>query len=138
MLKRHGVHTLFVDEQTGVDSEKSLNTLLDMAETADIFGAGVIMEMKALLVVQVGPNLRNDTAHGLLDNNSAWSYTALYLWWFCLRLVMWPVIQMVDRAIRQNGDSATGSRGPASADADGDDSAATDDTDNGISEADTS
>jgi len=100
MLKGQDVHTLFVDEH-GVESEKSLNTLLDMTEAADIFGAGMVMEMKAMLVVQGGPNLRNDTAHGLLDDNSAWSYSALYMWWFCLRLVTWPIIEMIDRAQKQ-------------------------------------
>jgi hypothetical protein len=97
MLRRRDVYTLFVDEQ-GVETEKSLNALLDMAETEEIFGAGMVMEMKAMLVVQGGPNLRNDIAHGLLDDNSAWSYSALYLWWSCLRLVTWPVIDMMDRA----------------------------------------
>lgn len=100
MLRRHDVHTLFVDEH-GVESEKSLNALLGMTETEGIFGAGMVMEMKAMLVVQGGPNLRNDVAHGLLDDNSAWSYSALYMWWFCLRLVTWPVIEMVDRAQKQ-------------------------------------
>jgi len=94
LLKRHGVHTLFVDD-LGVESEKSLNALLDMAESEEIFGAGLIMEMKAMLIVQGGPNLRNDIAHGLLNDNAAWSYSALYMWWFCLRLVMHPVISMV-------------------------------------------
>ncbi|MFD6444857.1 DUF4209 domain-containing protein [Promicromonospora sp. NPDC060204] len=97
MLKRNNVHTLFVDAH-GVESEKSLNVLLDMAETEYIFGAGMVMEMKAMLIVQGGPNLRNDVAHGLLDDNSGWSYSALYMWWFCLRLVTWPVIEMVDQA----------------------------------------
>lgn len=96
MLKRNNVHTLFVDEY-GVESEKSLNVLLDMTETEQIFGAGMVMEMKALLVVQSGPNLRNDVAHGLLDDAAGWSYSSLYVWWFCLRLVMWPVIEMLDR-----------------------------------------
>lgn len=97
MLRRNDVHTLFVDEHS-VESEKSLNALLDMTETEDIFGAGIVMEMKAMLVHQAGPNLRNHVAHGLLDDNSAWSYSALYMWWFCLRLVTWPVINMTSRA----------------------------------------
>lgn len=97
MLRRHNVHTLFVDEH-GVESEKSLNALLDMAETEEIFGAGMVMEMKAMLIVQGGPNLRNDVAHGLLNDTAAWSYSALYMWWFCLRLVAWPVIQVMNAA----------------------------------------
>lgn len=104
MLRRHDVHTLFVDEHD-VESEKSLNALLDMTETEDIFGAGMVMEMKAMLVVQGGPNLRNDVAHGLLDDNSAWSYSALHMWWFCLRLVTWPVIEMISRARTQSAES---------------------------------
>lgn len=100
MLKRHDVYTLFVDER-GVESEKSLNALLDMAETERIFGAGMVMEMKAMLVVQGGPNLRNDIAHGLLNDNAAWSYSALYAWWFCLRLVTLPVIGMMEQARSQ-------------------------------------
>lgn len=110
MLRRHDVHTLYVDEH-GVESEKSLNALLDMTQTDEIFGAGMVMEMRAMLVVQGGPNLRNDVAHGLLDDVSAWSYSALYMWWFCLRLVTWPVIEMMDRARTQEAkacvDSAT-------------------------------
>lgn len=97
MLRRNNVHTLFVDE-LGVESEKSLNALLDMTETEKIFGAGMIMEMKAMLVDQGGPNLRNNVAHGLLDDNEAWSYSALYMWWFCLRLVTWPVIKIKNSA----------------------------------------
>ncbi|WP_439248174.1 DUF4209 domain-containing protein [Micrococcus luteus] len=71
----------------------------------DIFGAGIVMEMKAMLIVQGGLNLRNDIAHGLLDDNSAWSYSALYMWWFCLRLVTWPVIEMISRARTQSAES---------------------------------
>jgi len=97
MLKRRDVHTLFADEY-GVEIEKSLNALLDMTETEEFFGAGMVMEMKAMLIVQSGPNLRNDIAHGLLDDNSAWSYSALYMWWFCVRLVTWPLIQMTNVA----------------------------------------
>lgn len=115
MLKRHDVHTLFVDEH-GVESEKSLNALLDMTETEDIFGAGMVMEMEAMLVVQGGPNLRNDIAHGLLDDNSAWSYSALYMWWFCLRLVTWPVIEMMDHARTQAAESGEGSMATGGAD----------------------
>ncbi len=49
LLKRRGVHTLFVDKHTSVESEKSLNALLEMDEAVDIFGAGLVMELEALL-----------------------------------------------------------------------------------------
>lgn len=100
-LKRHDAHTLFVDEHTGVESEKSLNALLAMGETVEIFGAGMVMELRALLVVQGGVNLRNDIAHGLLNDAAAWSYHSMYVWWFCLRLMLWPVIQMLDETMQR-------------------------------------
>src|SRR5688500_14693685 len=78
------------------------HALLDMTETDDILGTGMVMEMKAMLVVQGGPNLRNDVAHGLLTDHLAWSYSALYMWWFCLRLMIYPVIEMMDRAAMQS------------------------------------
>lgn len=115
LLRRHDVYTLFVDEH-GVESEKSLNALLDMTETEEIFGAGMVMEMNGMLVVQGGPNLRNVVAHGLLDDNSAWSYSALYMWWFCLRLVTWPVIEMVARARTQAAESSGSSMATGGAD----------------------
>jgi hypothetical protein len=107
VLKRRGVHTLFVDEQTSVESEKSLNALLEMDETVDFLGAGMVMELEALLVVQGGLNLRNDTAHGLLDDAAAWSYHSMYVWWFCLRLVLWPVIQIANPGAQQQSAAET-------------------------------
>jgi hypothetical protein len=93
MLKDRGAHTLLVDGK-GVENEKGLTALLDMPEAVEILGAGMVMELKALLVEHGAANLRNDIAHGLLDDAAAWSYDAVYAWWFCLRLVIWPLWEM--------------------------------------------
>ena len=95
VLKRRGVHTLLVGEH-GVESEKSLKAFLDMPEDAQALGAGTVMELKALLVEQSSVNLRNDIAHGLFDDANAWSLPAVYIWWFCLRLVMRPLCKAQD------------------------------------------
>lgn len=68
--------------------------MLDIPEAAEAFGAGIVMELKALLVDQGAANLRHDIAHGLLDDAAGWSYDALYMWWFCLRLVVRPLWDM--------------------------------------------
>ena len=65
------------------------------------------MELEALLVVQGGANLRNDIAHGLLDDAAAWSYHSMYVWWFCLRLALLPVIQMVTPGAQQQSATET-------------------------------
>jgi hypothetical protein len=100
LLKARGVHTLFVDERTGVESEKSLNALLETAEAVELLGPGMVLELQTLLLDPGGMNLRNDIAHGLLDDAEAWSLGSMYIWWFCMRLALWPVTQVViaDRA----------------------------------------
>lgn len=38
------------------------------------------------------------------------------MWWFCLRLVTWPVIEMMDRARTQAAESGEGSMATGGAD----------------------
>lgn len=120
VLKRRGVHTLFVDSY-GVESEKSLPSLLSMSETAQILGESIQFELQAMLVEQNGPNLRHNTAHGLLDDNQAWSASSIYVWWLCLRLVvvpLWSMTRSADDDASDDGDApaslddATGTPSP--------------------------
>lgn len=92
-LKRNSVYTLYVGNDR-VEEEKSLGPLLDMNETAELFGNGMVMEFKALLVDQQGMNLRNEVAHGLLDDPAAWSYQAMHAWWHALRFALLPLVHM--------------------------------------------
>ncbi len=103
-LKRNGVYTLLLDD--GVETEKSLNALLDMAEAADAFGAGMVMEFKALLIDQSGPNLRNEIAHGLFNDVDTLTYVSVYVWWSCLRLVVWPWWKMSRDSLGQTDEKA--------------------------------
>ncbi len=97
MLKGAGAHTLLTVEN-GVETEKSLAALLDMPQAAEVLGAGIVMELKAMLVDPGAANLRHDIAHGLLDDAAAWSHNAVYMWWSCLRLVVWPLWKMINQA----------------------------------------
>ncbi|MDX2355626.1 DUF4209 domain-containing protein [Dietzia sp. PP-33] len=109
VLKRHGVHTLFVDSY-GVESEKSLSSLLAMSETAQILGESLQFELQATLIEQNGPNLRHNTAHGLLDDSQAWSASSVYVWWLCMRLVVVPLWNMTRSAndeASEGGDAPT-------------------------------
>ena len=101
VLKGGGVHTLFVDPASGVESEKSLPTLLDMPEAIGVLGPALHFELSTLLVDQGGGNLRHDTAHGLLHDAQAWSASAVYAWWLCVRLVVVPILNMRTEAVDQ-------------------------------------
>ena len=85
-LNSAGVSTTQLD-QDGIETEKGLTTLIDIPETEIIFGKDLTYEIKTLFCHQLGPNLRNNIAHGLLDDQQCHSVNSVYAWWFGLKLV---------------------------------------------------
>ena len=73
--------------QNGIETENGLSALMDLPETKIIFGEDLTYEIKALFCDQLGPNLRNNIAHGLLDDREVHSVDAIYAWWLGLKLV---------------------------------------------------
>ena len=88
-LKVAGVSTSHLD-QNGIETENGLSALIDLPQTTTIFGEDLTYEIKALFCDQLGPNLRNNIAHGLLDDQQAHSVDAVYAWWLALKLVINP------------------------------------------------
>lgn len=88
-LKTQGVHTLYIGDR-GVESEKALGALLDMNESTTFLGPDLAFELRAVLLEQVGPNLRNELAHGLVTDGGMRSAPSVYTWWLCLRMVLMP------------------------------------------------
>lgn len=88
-LKTNGVVTTFIDHRTGGrETENSLSALMKLPETETVFGKDLSYEIGALFCEYSGPNLRNDIAHGLLDDQQVFSVYSVYAWWFGLRLVV--------------------------------------------------
>ena len=85
-LKSAGVSTTRLD-QDGIETENGLSVLIDLPESLVIFGEDLTYEIRALFSDQVGPNLRNNVAHGLLNDQEAQSVDAVYAWWLGLKLV---------------------------------------------------
>lgn len=90
-LKEAGAHTTFVDPN-GIESENGLSSLLDLPEAVEVFGQDTVFEMKAIFTDSIGPNLRNEVAHGLLDDRSSSSVGSIYAWWMILRLIVRSLI----------------------------------------------
>ncbi|KQY46381.1 DUF4209 domain-containing protein [Cellulomonas sp. Root137] len=105
-LKLAGVHTLYVAED-GTEQEKALGSLLEAPETEATFGRNWTFELRTLLSEQLGVNLRNDLAHGLLADDGSWSAAAVYATWHCLKLVVLPY-----HAVRSDGVAAAAGDGP--------------------------
>ncbi len=86
-LKAGGIKTTNLDSE-GIENETGLSSLIDKPETERIFGPNVAFELPALFCGPLGPNLRNEIAHGLLDDNHIGSIFSVYAWWFTLKLVL--------------------------------------------------
>ena len=85
-LKQTGIDTTHIDPN-GVRTENGLSSLLDLPDAVKVLGENLAFEFKILFCDARGPNLRNELAHGLLDDDACESTSAVYVWWLMLRLV---------------------------------------------------
>jgi len=97
-LKSAGVKTTTLDSK-GIETENGLSTLMDLPECKTIFGEDLTFEIQALFCDAFGPNLRNELAHGLLDDKACQTAYAVYAWWLGLKLVFntfWNAARKID------------------------------------------
>lgn len=90
-LKRAGAHTSNTN-QFGVENENGLGTLMELPEAKQVFGENLVFEIKSIFTESLGYNLRNQVAHGLLDDVTSHSIPTVYAWWMILRLVILSII----------------------------------------------
>jgi len=69
----------------GLQMEDGLSTLVSLPEMNTVFGEDLAFEIRALFCDGFGPNLRNELAHGLLDEGALRSVESIYAWWFMFR-----------------------------------------------------
>ena len=84
-LKQAGAKTTNIDKD-GIQNENGMSTLLELPEAEQVFGKDLTFELNSLFCDAFGPNLRNELAHGLLDEDGCNSPFAIYAWWLALRL----------------------------------------------------
>lgn len=75
-------------DRDGIENENGLTTLLNNERAEEIFGEDLLFELRAVFTEPVGPNLRNEVAHGLLNDRSSTNIACVYSWWMILRLVV--------------------------------------------------
>jgi hypothetical protein len=86
-LKQAGATTTTIDKN-GIQNENGLSTLMELPEAGEVFGEDLAFELRSLFCDAFGPNLRNELAHGLMDEDGCHSPFAIYAWWLSLRLVV--------------------------------------------------
>lgn len=95
LLEQQGILTSGVDQE-GIQEEYDLNRMLREPQFAEpltkVLGGDTVFDLRGLLVERFGSNLRNDMAHGLLQDGAFYSVSCVYLWWLTLRLCCLPVI----------------------------------------------
>ncbi len=85
LLRQEKIPTTTIDEN-GVESEKSINSLLQEPKIYELLGRDLTEELKFLLTEPMGLNYRNKICHGLVGESP--NYANIYIWWLCLRLVV--------------------------------------------------
>jgi hypothetical protein len=84
VIESHGGTTSML-APGGVQPERPLGVLLDTPQALQVFGEDGVFELQDLLTEQLGRNLRNEVAHGLLDDSGLFGEDVLYAWWLLLR-----------------------------------------------------
>ncbi|MFC3461510.1 DUF4209 domain-containing protein [Massilia haematophila] len=86
VLKEAGAQT--TSRQDGIEMELGLSSLVDLPEMKEQFGEDLTFTIRSLMCKPLGPNLRNQVAHGLADSKLCASGYGVYAWWLILALVM--------------------------------------------------
>ena len=110
-------------DQDGIETENGLSALIDLPQVSKIFGQDLAFEIKALFCDQMGPNLRNNIAHGLFDDRQIVSPDAVYAWWLGFKLVFITFWNSLGDHAENEGENAEdmsshASDGPEEADGD--------------------
>lgn len=85
-LKEAGATTSTLDRE-GIETVVGLSTLMGLPEAEVVFGEDLAFELRSLFCDAYGPNLRNELAHGLLDDSDSQSVYSVYAWWLGLKIV---------------------------------------------------
>lgn len=85
LLRQEKIPTTTIGEN-GVESEKSINSLLQEPKIYELLGRDLKEELKFLLTEPMGLNYRNKICHGLVGESP--NDADIYIWWLCLRLTV--------------------------------------------------
>lgn len=65
---------------------KSMNAVLDLPKVKECFDESLWFSLNTIFCSKYGLNMRNEVAHGTMDDKYFSSYRSLYVWWFVFKL----------------------------------------------------
>ena len=106
-LKNAGAITTNIDKD-GIQNENGMSTLMDLPEAEQVLGKNLAFEFKSLFCDAFGPNLRNELAHGLLNEEGCNTPFAIYAWWLALGLTFkaWWSVELKNKELENSVDPA--------------------------------
>ena len=87
MVRDRGGNVSTIDPATSVENYIALGSLLDKPEALDALGEDLLFEIRSIFTDKRGPNLRNDVAHGEMNDVSSQGDYCVYAWWLILRMI---------------------------------------------------
>jgi len=87
VLRSQGKETSRITEN-GVQIEHGLSGLIESGQMEPIFGKNITFSIWSYFTNHMGPNLRNEIAHGLANDISSKNLNSIYAWWF----LVWVIV----------------------------------------------
>lgn len=72
--------------ENGIEEIKTLNAILSLQGVKEQLDEDFLLALKTIFCSKFGFNMRNNIAHGLMEDNNFNSYNALYTWWFIFKM----------------------------------------------------
>lgn len=69
----------------GIEEIKSMHAVLELEGVKESLDEDLIFALNTIFCSKFGFNMRNNVAHGMLDDQAFQSFKALYIWWFALK-----------------------------------------------------
>lgn len=85
-LESLGQHVFTTED--GLDSEMSLNQLLELPRSQEELGEDIHFNLKILLTEKAAFNIRNDMCHGLMAENQFMAPQSIYCWWLIFKSII--------------------------------------------------
>ena len=92
LMKTRDIITTKLDH-SGIQRQIDLNELVVDPRLSGIVSEDILFQLRCVLTDNRGPNLRNQLAHGMLDDGAFFSVDGVYVWWLILVLCIFsPVV----------------------------------------------
>lgn len=77
---------VFNVKEDGSEELKSMNAVLDLPKVKECLDEDLLFSLNTIFCSKYGLNMRNEVAHGTLNDVYFNSYQALYVWWYVFKL----------------------------------------------------